>query len=133
MTELDKRSWRDQPSEAMGPSSGVAVRTVEMTFHGPLPHPRLLAQYNDAVADGAERILRLTETEAQHRRALETRTQIFTFVIAAISLLGGIALIALGSGVEGLVALVAAIAGLGGVFVVRSVLVQKSERALIER
>jgi uncharacterized membrane protein len=99
----------------------------------PLPPPRLLAQYNDAVDEGAERLVRLTETEAQHRRMLEARTQIFTFTIALISLLGGIVLIAFGNNVEGLVALVTAIAGLGGVFVVKSLFAQKSERALIKR
>jgi uncharacterized membrane protein len=114
------------------PVSSTAVRAVRVSFSGPLPPPRLLAQYNDAVADGAERIVKLTENQALHRQVLEVRAQIFTFVLALIGLLGGIGLIALGNSIEGLVALVAAIAGLGGVFVVRALLVHRGEKALID-
>jgi uncharacterized membrane protein len=103
-----------------------------MSFSGPLPHPQVLVQYNEAVPDGAERVFRLTENQAQHRQALEVRAQTFAFLLSLISLLGGIGLMALGNSVEGLVALIAAITGLGGAFVVRSVLTQREERALKE-
>ena len=132
MTDLDKRSRVGRAPEPIPAPSQGTVRAVRMSFSGPLPHPQVLAQYNEAVPDGAERVFRMTEKQAQHRQGLEVRAQVFAFVLGLISLLGGIALIALGNSVEGLVALVAAIAGLGGAFVVRSVLIQREERALKE-
>lgn len=107
-----------QPDEAV-------VQAVHLEFSGPLPHPQLLDQYNEAVPDGAERIVRLTENQARHRQAMEARAQVFTFVLAIIGLVGGIALIAMGASIEGLIPLLAAIAGLGGLFVYREVQAQK--------
>lgn len=103
----------------------TVVQAVHLEFSGPLPHPQLLSQYNEAVPDGAERIVRLTESQARHRQTMEARAQIFTFVLATIGLVGGIALIAIGASIEGLVPLLAAIAGLGGLFVYREVQAQK--------
>jgi uncharacterized membrane protein len=47
--------------------------SVSSTFSGPLPPPDILARYNDAVPDGAERIIALAERQAAHRMALESR------------------------------------------------------------
>ena len=46
---------------------------MSSTFSGPLPPPDILARYNDAVPDGAERIIALAERQAAHRMALESR------------------------------------------------------------
>lgn len=46
---------------------------MSSTFSGPLPPPDILARYNDAVPDGAERIITLAERQAAHRMALESR------------------------------------------------------------
>jgi uncharacterized membrane protein len=40
-------------------------------FSGPLPPPEILIQYNDAVPNGAERIIALAERQAEHRMTLE--------------------------------------------------------------
>lgn len=106
----------------------AVVQAVHLEFSGPLPHPQLLGQYNEAVPDGAERIVRLVEDQAHHRQALESRGQIFGFVLAVISLSGGIGLIALGSSVAALIPLLAAITGLGGMFVYREVQSHRSDR-----
>jgi uncharacterized membrane protein len=92
----------------------------------------LLGQYNEAVPNGADRIVKLTENQAQHRQSLESRAQVFTFILALIALVGGIVLIALGNSAEGLVPLVAAIAGLGGLFVYREIQTQRERKALLE-
>ena len=42
-------------------------------FSGPLPPPEILARYNEIVPDGAERIIRVAEKQADHRMALETK------------------------------------------------------------
>jgi len=47
--------------------------SVSSTFSGPLPPPDILARYNDAVPDGADRIIALAERQAAHRMALESR------------------------------------------------------------
>ncbi len=76
--------------------------------------------------------MKLTENQAKHRQSIESRAQIFTFVLALVALLGGIVLIALGNSAEGLVPLVAAIGGLGGLFVYREIQTRKEERALLD-
>lgn len=44
---------------------------ASMSFSGPLPPPSLLALYNDAVPNGADRILSMTERQEVHRQGLE--------------------------------------------------------------
>ena len=43
-------------------------------WSGPLPPPTLLAEYNDAVPGGAERILSMAERQTSHRMEMEVRT-----------------------------------------------------------
>lgn len=108
------------------------MQALRVEFSGPLPHPQLLAQYNEAVPNGADRIVKLTENQAEHRQAIESRGQLFTFALAVIALVGGIVLIALGDSAEGLVPVIAAIAGLGGLFVYREIRTHQGEKALLE-
>jgi uncharacterized membrane protein len=49
----------------------LAVIRQEFLFSGPLPPPQILNQYNDAVANGAERIMAMAEKQSEHRRKLE--------------------------------------------------------------
>lgn len=108
------------------------VQAVRVEISSPFPPPQLLAQYNEAVPDGADRIVKLTENQAAHRQSIESRAQVFTFVLATIALVGGIVLIALGARVEGLVPLIAAIAGLGGLFVYREIQTHRGEKELLD-
>lgn len=63
------------------PASDPAVEeasTDELAAHpyawaGPLPPPQLLRQFDDVVADGAERIMQQWEGESGHRRMMERR------------------------------------------------------------
>jgi uncharacterized membrane protein len=71
---------------------------ARVSFSGPLPPPEILQQYQQIQADFPERILRLTEGEAAHRREI-TRTalrwdgietflgQAFALVVCLASLL----------------------------------------------
>ena len=43
-------------------------------WSGPLPPPTLLAEYNDAVPDGAEGIVSMVERQTAHRMEMEART-----------------------------------------------------------
>lgn len=124
MTELEKTDPAPPPESI--------VRAVRIEFSGPLPHPQVLAQYNEALPNGAERIMQMTESELRHRQGMEHRGQFFAFVIAVAALLGGIVLIALGRSVEGLVPLLSAIAGLGGTLIYREIQSQKDEAELFD-
>ena len=97
-------------------------------FSGPLPHPEHLAAYEQALSGLAGRITRMAELQADHRRAteskivdssirLESRGQIFGFVIAMIALIGGIGLMAFDKPITGATTSFSALAALVGVFV----------------
>ena len=101
--------------------AGPVVQEVSIEISGAVPHPHLLSGYNQAIPDGADRVVKLVEAQVHHRQSMEARAQILTFALAVITLLGGITLIALGKGAEGLAPLVVAIAGLGGLLVYREV------------
>lgn len=52
---------------------GKLVATYAEFFAGPLPHPEVLAKYNDAFRGCAERIVKMAEEQASHRRGLEAK------------------------------------------------------------
>src|SRR6266852_287321 len=45
----------------------------ESSFAGPIPPPAILEQYSRIIPNGGERIMRLAEEEALHRRTLEIK------------------------------------------------------------
>jgi uncharacterized membrane protein len=106
-----------KPEEKKAEQAFGQQGTIEIS--GAVPHPQLLSQYNEVMSAGAERIVGLAEGQVRHRQSMESRGQVFTFVLAAITLLGGMVLVAMGRGAQGLVPLVVAVAGLGGLFVYR--------------
>jgi uncharacterized membrane protein len=63
------------PDKASDPAGHGSISVTSQLFAGPLPHPSILKQYNEIQPDFAERILRLTEGEAEHRRFLTLRAQ----------------------------------------------------------
>ena len=111
---------------------------MSMLFSGPLPPPHLLAEYNEIIPNGAERILAMAERQRSHREGLEadvvrgnvaaqTRGSYFAFILGLVALVGGMLLIYVGKSVSGLVAIISAVTGLGGVFVYNKI-EQKRER-----
>jgi uncharacterized membrane protein len=99
-----------------------------MHFSGPLPPPEILAKYNDAIPNGAERIMAMAESQSQHRQKLEKdvvaagiRAQkvgsILGFLICIAALASGTFLIYAGRSVEGLVPIIGALSGLVAVFI----------------
>ena len=54
-------------------SPSITIRGEVSSFEGPIPSPEALEYYNRLVPDAAERILSLAESEAVHRRSMETR------------------------------------------------------------
>lgn len=78
---MSKRRNKDSQRQPVSqpPKSAENLRQIvrheisSQSFSGPLPHPEILVQYNNAVPDGAERIIVMAETQANHRMALESR------------------------------------------------------------
>jgi uncharacterized membrane protein len=113
-----------QPDESA--QTFTQVKT-EFSFSGPLPPPQLLAMYNDVVANGAERILGMAERQSAHRESMEAQVvkanlalqrqgSWFAFILAFLTIGGGIFLIYLGKDGYGLAAIIAALTSLAGVF-----------------
>ena len=69
--------------------------THESSFSSPLPPPDILKGYNEALQDGAERVVGMTESQAQHRKEQEDKItnemlreskwgKIFAFILALL-------------------------------------------------
>lgn len=108
---------------------GEVILSESQTFSGPLPHPDILAKYNDAVPNGAERIVAMAENQAAHRMKLEelvirgnisaqSRGSIFAFILGVIGIGGGIWLIGSGRDTAGLTSLIGSLATLLAVFII---------------
>jgi uncharacterized membrane protein len=68
MAHLSKRNREQRRLEEAVSSLQV---TRETHYSGPLPAPEQLAQYNEVMPGLADRIVRMAEGEATHRRSLE--------------------------------------------------------------
>ncbi|MCA1705287.1 MAG: DUF2335 domain-containing protein [Actinobacteria bacterium] len=125
----------EEPETGLAPQSpppGLGgptwVASLE-AIRSPLPPPAVLREYERLVPGCTERFLVMTETESNHRREMESlvvranvrvrsRGQIFAFIIVITAVVGGIVLIALGKGTQGLVALVGALGALATTFLI---------------
>lgn len=89
----------------------------------------MLVRYNEAVPNAAERILAMTEKQAEHRQHLErisvegnlraqTLGQILAFIVMLAGIGGGVWLISIGKNAQGLATVLAPLAGAAGVFLI---------------
>ncbi len=60
------------------------------TYSGPLPPPQMLIEYNKAIPNAAERILRMAEEQSAHRRQLETKAVSHGIINARLGLVAGL-------------------------------------------
>jgi len=108
------------------------IRTItasKSSVHiGPLPHPDLLAKYNEIIPDGANRIMTMAEKQQDHRSALENlavraqlqqsaKGQIFGFIISIIGLAISVSCILTGHELGGSILGGGGLLGLVSVFV----------------
>jgi uncharacterized membrane protein len=49
------------------------IQTSQTQFIGPIPPPEVLAKYNEALPNAAERIMAMAESQLGHRQDLETK------------------------------------------------------------
>lgn len=130
MTQQDTPEISKTQEVAERREQATVIRAVSIEVSGPVPHPELLTQYNSVIPEGANRVVELVEGQVHHRQTMEACGQIFAFVLAMLTLSGGIGLIALGAGIQGLVPLVAAVVGLVGLFVYREMQSKKDDARL---
>ncbi len=87
------------------------LRYAEM-YSGPLPPPRMLAQYQEIIPDAANRIIIMAETQQKHRHEMESallfgditrsdRGLLFGFILFAMLGGGSILLLSLGKDMQG--------------------------------
>lgn len=107
----------------------IIRQEVSMAFSGPLPHPEILQKYDEILPGAAERIIKMAEQQAEHRRALEQqaiKSDIknsklgiwFGFIIGMSGIIGGIVVAVFGKQQLGGAALsFASLAALVGVFI----------------
>lgn len=105
------------------------IQISEQThYSGPLPRPEDLAKYDQIVPGAAERIIKMAESEMEHRHTQENRMSksiIWTTIISiffaflSVLILSGITLFALYKGYDTVAASIAvgSIAAVAGVFI----------------
>jgi uncharacterized membrane protein len=96
-------------------------------FSGPLPPPQMLADYDKILPSGADRIMKMAETQGEHRRKMEdkalsgdfrnsTRGSWFGFILGMSAIIFGFILLLVGKNIEGYVTLFGGLAPLVGAF-----------------
>lgn len=84
----------------------LIAQEIRSEFSGPLPHPEILAKYEEILPGSALRIFEMAETQASHRRGMEAKYLnlsgrdslmgiLFGFAIALSGIIGGISIIVL--------------------------------------
>ena len=122
---------RSTPPSGIDKAAGLQIQetqVVQAHFAGPLPLPEHLSEYEGIAPGAAERIIKMAELQADHRRTmeskvvdsevrLESRGQIFGFITVMTALVGGIGLMAFDKPMWGAAVSLSALASLAGVFV----------------
>jgi len=67
----DQPNKQHPPATASGEERIVASKREVVTFQGPLPHPDILARYEEIQPGAAERVLKQFERETEHRHSME--------------------------------------------------------------
>ena len=117
----------------------LTVRHTGISFSGPLPPPGIFQGFEDVLPGSAERILAMSEKQADHRRKIEAtvvdgnakaqlRGQIMAFLLALLVIGIGFALIWTGKNVWGIVAIITALATPVATFITGKV-IQFKERS----
>lgn len=111
-------------------------------YKGDIPHPSIVAGYEQICPGAAERILKMAESETQHRQELQNkelnnaidlrtkeleynikynnRGQFFTFILLLFCILGGIFLLYIGRDIGGYGMLIASVVSVVAILVNQS-------------
>jgi len=135
--EEDHAAGAVVPAEDL-PRLAEELQPFLLSFSGPMPPPAMLGQYEQILPGFAERTLALAEQNAAHGIEMEEvqvttaarlagRGQIFAFVLALISILAGVGLIAAGKSAYGLAAILTPLGSVLIVFVVNELRSETSD------
>jgi uncharacterized membrane protein len=116
------------PHPSSDASSIATITHQSASFSGPLPHPAILARYNEVIPNGAERIMAMAERQSIHRESLEAqvvagnvtsqaRGSLYAFILCLVTIVGGFVLVGMGKSVIGVSSIVGSLATLAGVFI----------------
>lgn len=114
--------------------SFLIAQEVRSEFSGPLPHPEILARYEEILPGAATRIFEMAEAQATHRRDMEKNGMNLAgrdallgialgFVIALSGIVGGILIIAFNPDSVGAVISGSAISGSSLIGIIRTFVV----------
>lgn len=109
----------------------LIAQEIRAEFSGPLPHPEILAKYEEILPGSATRIFEMAEAQALHRRNMEKNSLnlsgrdallgiILGFIIALSGIIGGILIIALNPDSVGAVISGSAISGSSLIGIIRT-------------
>lgn len=108
----------------------LVAQEIRAEFSGPLPHPSILAKYEEILPGAATRIFEMAEEQATHRRDMEKRSLnlagrdallgiITGFILAISGIIGGILIIVFNPSSVGAVLSGSAISGCSLISLVR--------------
>ena len=117
-----------QPNPNASPQNAAIFRMRQESFSGPLPPPAMLAEYDKVLPGGAERLVKMAESQIAHRQDIERTVirsnaraqvlgQVFAFILSFCVICGGLFLIYQGESIEGIGTVLTTLAALAGVFV----------------
>lgn len=66
-----KKTPPDLPNQSTSPANVQNFNVTQQHYSGPIPPPSMMAQYNDVMPNGADRIMRMAEKQQDHRHKLE--------------------------------------------------------------
>lgn len=110
------------------PNQGRPVVTaVSQQYAGPFPHEQMLQSYENTLPGAADRLLRYTEKNQEHRHEVEKQYlkaehqrhllgQVMAFVVVMVVLAIGAYLVANDKKTEGFVLILVEVVGLAGLF-----------------
>lgn len=99
----------------------------QVSYTGPIPPPSLLKQFDDVIPDGADRIMKMAESQSAHRIKIEESVVrannrdsflgvLFGGFISLIATIGAIYLISQDKSIQGFIVLIGSLATLVGVY-----------------
>jgi len=120
-----ERALDNLPKDERDLIVGVIERSI--SYSGPLPPPHILREFEEILPGAADRCFKMAEREQNHLHAIQnkladadiaTQSSALTsvFILAAITLVGGIVLIALGRDIAGFAFIATVLAAIGAVY-----------------
>lgn len=118
----------DQQSAIAPQSPQEIIYNEEHVWSGPLPPPEVLASYNAVVPNAADRILKMAEDQATHRRTIESaileasagsqeRGQWFALIFGLALLAASVYLVTLGLKATGVTMILLEVVGGAAIFI----------------